>query len=107
MAPDGQHTVRTLLLVTNHRHSHIACLLWLHQHKEGVLGAVGIPQREDSIVAKTICLMDILVQAAILTIDVHINRGVNHCMVVRSVNHSLLVLRTLHLDRCELVVPSL
>ena len=39
-----QQAVYALLLVANHRHSHIACLRRLHQHQEGVLGTVCIPQ---------------------------------------------------------------
>ena len=49
--------------------------------------------------------MDITIQSAILAIHVHIDTRVDHRMIERSVEHGLLVGRSLTLQRTEFVVP--
>ena len=73
MTPHRQELVYALLLVTNHRHSHIACVVGLHKHQEWMLGTIGIPQREDSVVLEAVGRVDVLIQTTILAIDIHID----------------------------------
>ena len=65
--------MHTLLLMTNHRHDHISRLHGLHQHQEWMFSTISIPQRKYCIVIETISLMDVMVQATIFSVYIHVD----------------------------------
>ena len=107
VAPDRKQSVYALLLMTNHRHSHVTGLVRLHQHQERMLGTIGIPQGENGIVGEAVCLVHVLVQSPILSIHIHINRRIDEGMIIRSIEHGLLVFRSFHFEGCKLTVPTI
>ena len=105
VTPDGKQSVDALLLVANHGHGHVSCSSGLHQHEEGVFGAIGVPKREYGVVLESSCAVDVLVQSAVSAIHVHVDGGVDHGVVVRGIEHCLLVFGAFHLYGGELAVP--
>ena len=107
VAPDRKQSMYALLLMTNHRHSHVTGLFGLHQHQERMLSTIGIPQRKNGIVGKSICLMSVLVQSSIFSIHIHINRRIDESMIIRSIEHGLLIFRSFHFEGGKLTVPTI
>ncbi len=73
----------------------------MEQVEQGMQGAVGVPKRKNSVVVESLCLMDVVVQASVLSVHVRIN----HRVIQRSVKHSLLVLSTFDLQDGQFLVP--
>ena len=54
-------------------------------------GTVGVPKREDGVVVETLGAVDVAIEAAVLTVGIHIDARVNHGVVERGVEHGFLV----------------
>ena len=84
--PDGKQVQRTLLLNAQHAASHVGPLAGLQQVEQRMLGTVSVPQRKDGVVDVSLTtLMNLHVVAAIATIDIHIDRRVDHRMIERGI----------------------
>ena len=59
-----------LLLVFEHRRSHIVGAVGMHQQEQGMLGAVCVPKGEDGVVVIAAAVVDFSVQAAVGSVHV-------------------------------------
>ena len=106
MAPDWQHVMGALLVVLKHGLYHVLCLLRLHQSQEGVLCAVGIPQRENGVVGKAFSLVKLVVQATVKAVNVHVNGRVYHGMIKAGVEHCFFCICAFYLYAVQLLFPG-
>ena len=104
-APYGQHACDVLLLVTNHRLHHVCIATGLEQSEEGVLGPVGVPNGKNGIVIERVGMVYLAINTPILSVYVHIDGGIYHGMIKRSVEHGLLVVGAFAADHRELSFP--
>ena len=95
----------TLLLDSNHALCHISTLLRFEQIEQGMLCTICIPQREYRIIGKAVSLVNLHIIATILAIYIHIDGGVDHGVIHRSIEESLLVLCTLDIYGTEFLFP--
>ena len=95
----------TLLLMLYHRLHHIGILPGSNQIQERMFRSVGIPQGEDGIIRKALRLVDVVVQATVFPIDIHIDRRINHRVIERGVEHGLLVFCPFDLEAIQFAVP--
>ena len=84
--------MHALLGVVNHRGNHIAGSFRLDDVQQRMLGTVGVPQRENRIVdISFVVLVNIVVHPTIFSVNILIDRGINHCVIERRVEHRELV----------------
>ena len=105
VAPDRQHVMRALLLVAYHRDRHVTRLHGFHQRQERMFGAVGIPERKDGVIGESVGLVDFPVEAAVAPVHIHIDRRIDHRMIIGGIEHRLLVLAALDGDALQFAVP--
>ena len=92
VAPYRKDMVHTLLSMVNHRGNHIAGGFWLNNVQQRMFGTVGVPQGENRVIGVSFqVLVDIVVHPAILSVNILIDRGIDHGMVERSVEHRKLI----------------
>ena len=75
MAPHGQHLHGTLVIVGKHRPDHIPVALWLDDIEQWMQCPIGVPQGEYGIVLKASCLMNILIEAPVFSVNILIDDG--------------------------------
>ena len=68
-------------------------------------GAVGVPYRKDGVVGETLRLMGLVVDAAVFSVHILVERGVDHHMVERGVEHGLGVVVAIGLGDGEPLLP--
>ena len=105
MRPYRQCVVDALLVVLQHRFDHVGVAFAVDDVVEGHQGAVRIPQREDGVIGKAFGLVDVLVEAAVLAVHVHVNRRVDQCVVKRRIEHRQLVVAAFGFDDVQLLGP--
>ena len=98
--------VHALLLVRQHRARHVGIALGLEEGKQRMLGAISIPEGEDGVMVEALSRVDIAVEAAILSVHVHVDAGIDHRVIERGVEHAALVGRTFATKGREGLVPN-
>ena len=68
--PLGQQVIHTFVVMCQHRLDHVCIAVGLHQVKQRMCGAIGIPQRENSVVGKTFGFVNILIKTTVRTIHI-------------------------------------
>ena len=106
VAPYRQHVVRALLVVRQHRGYHILRLPGLEQRQEGVLCAVGVPEREDGVVGEALRLVEFVVEPAIEPVHILIDGRIDHGVVEGGVEHGFLRLRALDFYAGQFLFPG-
>ena len=96
--PNRQSPMNALLAVFQHGLHHIGIALSLQHIEQRMQGAISVPQRKDGVVGESFGLMNIVVKAAILAVNIHINGRINHRVVQRSVKHGFLVFSSFSID---------
>ena len=96
MAPYGQHVVGASVVVVIKRQGKVTAQGGIGEVNERMQGTVGVPQREDSIAGMPVI---------VLFINILIDGGVYHGVVVGGVKHSQRVFRPLCLDATQHPVP--
>ena len=105
VGPYGEQSVNTLLAVLEHRLYHVGIALRVQHVEERMQGPVGVPKREHGVVGEAFGLVDVVVEAAILSVHVHVDGGIDHRVIQRSVEHRLLVFGSISLNDSEFLVP--
>ena len=80
-APYRKQVMYALLLVCNHRAHHVRVTACLEESEQGMLGAIGVPKREDGVVGESLCAVNVAVESAILMVYVHVYRRIYHRMI--------------------------
>ena len=106
MAPDRKHPEYVLVVVGEHRFYHIPVAVRLEESQERMLCAVSVPQAEHRVVGEPFCLVDLVVEASVGSVHVHIDRRVDHRMVKGRVEHFLLGFGTLDFHLGEFLLPG-
>ena len=104
-APDREHPDRILFPMLHHRTDHVRVALRMEQAEERVLRPVGIPEGENGIVRKAFCPVDVPVDPAVLSVHVHVDRGVDHRMVKGGVEHRQFGVRPLRPEAGQFLFP--
>ena len=96
MAPYGQHVVGASFVMSIERIGYVAAHSSIGEIDKGVQGAVSVPQREDGVTGMSVI---------VLFINILIDGGVYHGVVVGGVEHRQRILRPLCLDASQHTVP--
>ena len=106
MAPYREHLEYVLVVVGQHRLHHVPVAVRLEKGQERMLGTVGVPKAEDGVVRESVRLVDLVVEAPVGTVHVHIDRWIDHRVVEGGVEHLLLGFAALDLDLGKLFLPG-
>ena len=105
--PNGQDVEGALLLDANHALCHVPSLFRLDEVEQGMFGAICVPEREDGVVGEAVGLMYLHVASTVFAIDIHIDGGIDHCVIERGVEECLLVVRAFYLESSQFLSPLL
>ena len=83
--PDRKHSLRALIVMGKHGIGDIGVHVLMHQVKPGMQGAIGVPQRESSIIRKAFGLFDILVQSSETTVGILEDERMQSRMISRRI----------------------
>ena len=70
-----------LLAMLEHGLHHVGVALGLQHIEQGMEGTIGVPKREDGVVGEAFGLMDVMVDAAVLSVHIHIDGGIDHGVI--------------------------
>ena len=107
VAPDRQHVQDVLVVMGQHGLDHVTVTVRLEQCEERMLCPVGVPKGENSVVRESFSLVDLMVEPAIGSVHVHVDRWVDHRVVERGVEHLLLVICAFDVNLGQFLFPGL
>ena len=96
--PHRKHVMYALLIMFQHRLHEVGIALRLQHVHQRMEGTVGVPKREHGVVGEAVGMVYVVVETAVVAVDVHVDRRIYHGVIQRSVKHSLLILSALRLD---------
>ena len=98
--------MHALLLVCYHRLHHVCVTRRFKESEQRMLCTIGVPQREDGVVVKSLCTVDVTVKSTILVVNVHVDGRIYHRVVERSIEHCHLVGCAFALHCVQFFVPA-
>ena len=103
--PYGQDAVHALAVVGEHRVHDVAAAVAADEVEQRVQCPVGIPDRENGIIVEIPGLVYLVVDTAVFTVRIHIDRRVYHRVVERRIEHTQRLVAALGFNYRHLLLP--